>query len=241
MSPFRWWIPVLACWILLGVTWSLFIEVGSRLCIVTAGMAVLILFFQIGMAVHAFVKSHRRAGWWNVGGVICSLVGILVFLYASLIGLFLATMETDTDPFGREHPIPNTLMCGKPVPYGACDTIPVDSSAAAALVVYADFQGGMYRYDFYASDLPSGTLWLRCFEATENIPLSPDRIERRTMIRIPAHTGFRQLCRRSPFTVYEGIWGEYYAVRVEVWFRPDGGDKECRLIGKVYKMDGWMR
>lgn len=198
---------------LLGVTYWLFVEVGSSLCIVTAGMAVLVLFFQIG-TVRAFVKRRRRAGWWNVGGVVCSSVGILVFLYAGLVGLFRAEMEPDTDPFGREHSIPDTLMCEEPVPYGACDTIPVDSSAAAALVVYADFQGGMYRYDFYASDLPSGTLWLRCFEATENIPLSPDRIERRTMIRVQAHTGFRRLCHRSPFTVYEGIGGEYFAVRV---------------------------
>ena len=43
------------------------------------------------------------------------------------------------------------------------------------------------------------------------------------------------------FTIYEGDWGKPYAARIEVWFRPDSGRTERKLMERVCKIEGWMR
>jgi hypothetical protein len=45
----------------------------------------------------------------------------------------------------------------------------------------------------------------------------------------------------SIFTIYEGDWGKPYAARFEVWFFPDNGGKERKLIEKNFKIEGWQR
>ena len=42
-------------------------------------------------------------------------------------------------------------------------------------------------------------------------------------------------------TIYEGDWGKPYAARFEVWFVPDSGSPQRKLIEKVYKIEGWQR
>ena len=39
----------------------------------------------------------------------------------------------------------------------------------------------------------------------------------------------------------EGIWGEPYAVRLEVTFTPDGAKEKRILASKIYELEGWMR
>ena len=103
-------------------------------------------------------------------------------------------------------------------------------------------QGGIYSYAFYWPALEDGEVYLRCFEATENIELSDNQIKRRTTTQVAGHNGFGQIVKPNhmEFTIYEGDWEEYYAVRVEVWHKPAKG-KAHRLMQKVYRMEGWMR
>jgi hypothetical protein len=44
-----------------------------------------------------------------------------------------------------------------------------------------------------------------------------------------------------PFTIYEGDWGKPYSARFEIWFIPDNGGKERKLVEKNYKVEGWQR
>ena len=39
----------------------------------------------------------------------------------------------------------------------------------------------------------------------------------------------------------EGDWGKYYAARFEVWFDPDSGAPERKLLEKNFKIEGWQR
>ena len=39
----------------------------------------------------------------------------------------------------------------------------------------------------------------------------------------------------------EGIWGEPYAVWLEVTFTPDGAKEKRILASKIYELEGWMR
>jgi hypothetical protein len=43
------------------------------------------------------------------------------------------------------------------------------------------------------------------------------------------------------FTVYEGDWGKPCAARFEIWFVPDSGAPERKLMEKVFKIEGWQR
>jgi hypothetical protein len=42
------------------------------------------------------------------------------------------------------------------------------------------------------------------------------------------------------FTIYEGDWGNPYAARFEVWYRPNKGE-ERKLKSKNFKIEGWQR
>ena len=43
------------------------------------------------------------------------------------------------------------------------------------------------------------------------------------------------------FVIYEGDWGKPYAARIEVWFVPDSGEDERKLIDRIFKIEGWQR
>ncbi|MBP5375589.1 MAG: hypothetical protein J6Y38_04560 [Bacteroidaceae bacterium] len=46
---------------------------------------------------------------------------------------------------------------------------------------------------------------------------------------------------KQEFTIYEGVWDDYYAARVEVWFKDAETRKERKLVEKVYRVEGWQR
>jgi len=67
-------------------------------------------------------------------------------------------------------------------------------------------------------------------------------LPKRSSIKVENATNELMTFRRdNHFTIYEGDWGRPYAVRFEVWFRPDNNGQERKLIEKIYKIEGWMR
>lgn len=109
------------------------------------------------------------------------------------------------------------------------------------LQIWNSFQGGIYKYSFYYPELLSGTIYLRCFEVSKNEELSAKRLKEATSVDFHRHNKFGKIVDMQEFTIYEGDWGDYYAVRVEVWYH-DSGKKEDRiLMSKIYRMEGWMR
>ena len=164
---------------------------------------------------------------------------VLALLMLSLTMLF---TQSISDGFGKDHPIPDGLECNIPLVEDSCSTSPVDSlDSNTYLVIWNDIQGGMYKYDFYYGPLPAGEIFLRCFEVTENIPLSEDRLEERSRVEIDSTTSFTRLVNKQEFTIYEGDWEDYYAARVEVWYRNAATKQEQKLLEKVYRVEGWMR
>ncbi len=114
----------------------------------------------------------------------------------------------------------------------------------------------MYEYTLHWPSLKDGVVYLQCFEATQNVKLSSDMVKSNTEIQVSGHNRFGQIgiCQKTDksqalsvdptharkFTIYEGDWGDYYAVRVEVWHNPTHGRKH-KLMDKTYRMEGWMR
>ncbi|MBR4802387.1 MAG: hypothetical protein IK041_06215 [Bacteroidales bacterium] len=169
--------------------------------------------------------------WYIIPLVLVLIILALVLIYSS----------GSSDKFGKNHPIPQGLEYSLPlndsISAPAVDTL--DSSTW--LVLRNDIQGGIYNYDFYYTPLPAGEIFLRCFEATENIPLSEKEIEERSKVQIDSTASFSQLVNKQQFSIYEGDWEDYYAARVEVWFRDAATKQEKKLLEKVYRVEGWTR
>ena len=161
------------------------------------------------------------------------------------------------DGFAKRHPIPNELKYETPLGYVCTEDGSVENWEASwntpiepiidstdkhsYLQIWCGFQGGIYEYDFYYPSLTAGTIFFRCFEAGKNEPLSVDRIYESSSVNHSATNRFSRIVEKRQFTIYEGDWGDYYAVRVEVWHRDSATCQEIKLMEKVYRMEGWMR
>jgi hypothetical protein len=168
--------------------------------------------------------------WYILPALLVLLVILLILLWGG----------TGSDSFGKDHPIPDGLEYSLPL---AEDSQPaVDSlDSSTWLSVWNDVQGGIYKYDFCYGALPAGEIFLRCYEVTGNIPLSTDRIEERSKVPTDSTSAFSRLVNHQQFTIYEGDWDDYYAARIEVWFRDAATKQERKLMEKVYRVEGWMR
>ena len=180
--------------------------------------------------------------WWRF---LCSFIlgalTVTYFLYQLYIAIGLA-FNPGPDDFGKEHPVPTWLDYNLPLKEGEEPPYPIDSIASNSwLQIWNDFQGGMYMYDFYHPALEEGWIYLRCYEATENIPLSPERISAASMVATPSTTSFSKVVEKQCFTIYPGDWGDYYAARIEVWHKDAKTGKERKLMEKVYRVEGWQR
>lgn len=170
-----------------------------------------------------------------------SLGGSLVIVCVLWIPLEIASMNSP-DGFGKEHPIPDGLKYNLPLTEDSCSIEPVDSlDPNTYLTIWNSFQRGIYTYDFYYGPLSSGEIYLKCFEVTENLPLSEERIAESSKVLINSTSSFEKLVSRQEFTIYEGDWGDYYAARIEVWYRDSVTKEERKLLEKVYRVEGWMR
>ena len=78
-------------------------------------------------------------------------------------------------------------------------------------------------------------------EVTENIELSTSRLRKASTVKVIDHTEFGMIADKQNFTIYEGDWGDYYAARIEVWYKNARTGKETKLLEKIYRVEGWMR
>ncbi|MBR6464156.1 MAG: hypothetical protein IKS81_02560 [Verrucomicrobia bacterium] len=121
--------------------------------------------------------------------------------------------------------------------------VPADTNirkdAQPDIILYNDFQGGIYNADIWCNPGEPGLLYLKAFEITQGTPLSEDRMPN-------AKAGYsgdpnEMFLREMGFTIYEGNWGQYYGARFEVWFKPDSGQPDRKLLEKNFKIEGWER
>ena len=158
-----------------------------------------------------------------------------------LIPLTLSAMS-GPDGFGKDHPIPEGLEYNLPLPFESEKVEPVDSlNNQTYLQIWNDIQGGLYKYDFYYGSLGRGEIFLRCYEVTSNMALSEDRLIEESRVKVSPQNQFGQVVNKQSFTIYEGDWDDYYAARIEVWFKSSETNKESKLMEKVYRVEGWMR
>lgn len=262
---------ILKYWFVLPILLALFMlillvlllqyTVNQSSTVFTNIVSVILLLIFIALPV-SWVILAKNKKW---GKVAISFGASLVIFCVFGIPIFLSSLfAPDNDDFGKNHPICvgmkyNLPLAGYSVDTTGCrsyytyydealDSIaPVDSlDADTYLSVRNSYQGGIYTYDFYYGPLPAGEIFLRCFEVTENIPLSDywlskSNIDKCSRVKINQTTSFSKLVDEQSFTIYEGDWGDYYLARIEVWFRDAETKEEKKLAEKVYRVEGWMR
>lgn len=104
------------------------------------------------------------------------------------------------------------------------------------------FQPGIYTASIWVNPGEAGMLYLKAFEVTKGTQLSESRLEERSNEWVGwSNNPDEQFLSNTRFTIYEGDWGQYYAARFEVWFAPDSGGAERKLMAQTFKIQGWMR
>lgn len=112
----------------------------------------------------------------------------------------------------------------------------------ASLELIKSFQPGIYDTRIWVNPGEAGLIYLKAFEVTKGTPLSAGRLKTRSnewigWSKTPAELFFSN----THITLNEGDWGKPYAARFELWFVPDSGKTERKLLDRVFKVEGWQR
>lgn len=169
---------------------------------------------------------------------------IVIFVFYA-IAIFWIDQE-QPDEWAKNLKIPANIQIENPVNFDFGEHRP-DSITNRPVIqtdfqLYNSFQPGLYEFDFWTNKIESGTIYLKAYEITQGYALSTDRLPEQSLVKVNNPTdSILKFGTTSHFTIYEGDWGQPYAARFEVWFKPDNGGKERKLLRKNYKIEGWMR
>lgn len=181
-----------------------------------------------------FLLHRRKAVQFSISAIL----GFIAVLPLYVLSICLQSAPTG---YAAEHPIPEGLACHTPMAEHADMEKAINpTDSTTYLQIRKGIQGGIYEYSFYYPPLPEGTIWLQCYEAGKNSPLSAWKIKKKTSQKTKATSHFSCLTENKEFTIYEGDWGEHYAARIEVWFKDKKGNKR-KLLEKFYTVEGWSR
>lgn len=122
--------------------------------------------------------------------------------------------------------------------------LPVDSvrQGEPVLNLYEGMQPGIYEVEIWTNPGEAGTVYLKAFEVTRGTPLSTRSLREYSNERTGWSDDPNELFySNTRITIYEGDWGDPYAARFELWFVPDSGEAERKLLERVFKIEGWQR
>jgi hypothetical protein len=121
--------------------------------------------------------------------------------------------------------------------------LPADSirTGAPVLSLRSNSQSGLYRTEFRINPGEPGLVYLKAFEVTHNTPLTHGDLREDSDERVGWSDNPDELfLGSSDITIYEGAPGQPYAARFELWFVPDSGRPERKLLERVFKIEGWL-
>jgi hypothetical protein len=85
-------------------------------------------------------------------------------------------------------------------------------------------------------------IYLKAFEVTKGTALSAGRLRQYSNEWIGWSDDPDELFfSNTHVTIYEGDWGKPYAARFEIWFVPDSGGPDRKLLERVFRIEGWQR
>jgi hypothetical protein len=110
------------------------------------------------------------------------------------------------------------------------------------LEITSGLQGGIYNLFGFVNPGQAGYVYIKAFEATQDIPLSSNDLETQTR----EYVGFsgnnnEKFLYNSYFIISEGSWGNYYPARFELWFVPLDDEPERKIAEDIFLIEGWQR
>jgi len=104
------------------------------------------------------------------------------------------------------------------------------------------FQPGSYCPEIRVNPGEPGRIYLKAFEVTRGTPLSVSELEEYSNEYVGWSGDPRQQFFSNTFIMIdEGDWEKPYAARFEVWFVPDSGKPERKLLENTFRIEGWQR
>jgi hypothetical protein len=239
----KWWRPVIVAgagffvYAIGGFTHS---RLWEGVCEYVFGFTLLILVVSL---VYQLARKNREAA------LNTAVSFIVVFAAIFFYGIFLFIMDriAPEDGYADNLVIPANIKINEPKGNKLQETDRPDSilnikRTKPDFELFYSLQPGLYEYDIWCRKIEQGKVFLKAFEITHNDPLSADVLQENSSIAVynPSENMMR-FHSNHPFTIYEGDWGKPYAARFEVWFKPENGGKEMKLLEKNYKIEGWMQ
>jgi len=227
-----WWRPIL----FFGLTVGLF-AIGE---LIEMPLIQNIFFFLLGLGLLGLIVStifQFSKKRWFFAVLTALLIGFSLFgfLFYSIATFW--KIQSEPDRYADNLKIPTNIQINQPLDQSEPERINEPD-----FYLYNSFQPGLYQYAFWTKRIEKGTIYLKAFEITQNDALSTNRLPARSSLIIDNPTdSIKKFSSSTEFTIYEGDWGKPYAARFELWFKPDSGGQERKLIEKNYKIEGWMR
>ena len=205
------------------------------------------LIFGIGLIILLIASIYQFANRkWLTGFLSLGIFGGTIFLFI-VYSVAMFWIEQDRpDTWADNLKIPTNISINIPVDLdmegNRPDSLSNKTMTNTDFQLYNSFQPGLYEYDIWTGKIESGTIYLKAFEITQEYALSTNRLPQSSSVKMynPSDS-IMKFGTTSYFTIYEGDWGKPYAARFEIWFKPENGGKEKRLLTKNYKIEGWMR
>ncbi|OGC23639.1 hypothetical protein A2310_00915 [candidate division WOR-1 bacterium RIFOXYB2_FULL_37_13] len=103
-------------------------------------------------------------------------------------------------------------------------------------------QGGIYMIKAHLNPNELGYVYAKVFESKSGRVLSASTITNESLEYIGwSKNKQEQFFYNTEITIYEGDWGDYRSARFELWFVPDSGTPERKLVEKNFKIEGWQQ
>lgn len=216
-------------------------HIFKNICFAIFGFSLLFLLISV------FCQLSKRK-WLKSIITLFLFGGTIYIIIISIVTTFIIEQEKP-DNWAENLKIPKNIQISNPVDMESINQDEKKPDSVTNKIVekiefqlYNSLQPGLYEYDFWIGKIESGTIYLKAFEITQNTALSDDSLFETTHISVYNPTEkIQKYGTSNHFTIYEGDWGQPYAARFEVWFKPDNGKKERKLFAKNYKIEGWMQ
>lgn len=164
--------------------------------------------------------------------------GVLQVILTFISGLFFIMIFTVFTQF-NPHNFKNVY-----IPEDLAFSLPADPAergqiqSEETMILYSGETSNDFQLDVWYGEIESGQVYLRAYEVTSKIPLTLGSLKDKS--RIDVRNPGSELMRfgtDNSFQIMEGFPGKPYAARLELWFQPDNGSQEVKLMEKIYKIE----
>lgn len=236
----KWWRPIL----FFSATAAIFLLSWLSKNIIFENISFILLGFGLlGLLASAIYQFGRRH--WLEGIVTLLVFGgtIAAFIIYAVLSFVIETI--DGDKWADNLTIPDNITLNVPLGNGSPvrpDSVILSPWTAPRFELYHSFQPGLYEYDYWTREIEKGTIYLKAYEITQEYALSTHQLPEQSAVKVNNPSNDIMLFGTTKaFTIYEGDWGKPYAARFELWFKPDNGGEEKKLLEKNYRIEGWQR